>query len=827
MLANTLDVYAAAIMTEPVQACVIVTKQPLTSQTRTIIADCLGWQSFPNQNLCHGTYQPVAIPLLSDEKEIRVNADEGSFYPTGRSQLQGHVRVQQSQHIVTAQTATIYRDPTTQQVTAIELLGDVRYFEPGRVMIAKKAILNLQDKSGHIEEVLYRFSTQHAHAVLPAWGRALWIQRFANENYQLKQVTYTTCAPKDKAWQIEADEITLNHANETGIARQATLRVGDWPVFYSPYLSFPTSNARKSGFLMPMTGYSNVGGFDVAAPYYWNLASNYDATFVPHLYSRRGVMAGGDLRYLTEHSVGSIGGNFLPHDAAFNQFLINNRDQYSQLQGVSNNRWAVLLRDSTQLLPNLQMNISYQQVSDPYYLQDFSSNLAISSDNQLLRQGDLTYTTDHWLFSGLLQSYQTLHPINQSTIADIYERLPQLLAQGHYDNLPLNANFDLYGQFDYFRWTGLNGTQPQGPRYHLNPILAMPLTKPWGYITPQIQLVENNYALSASRSIINDSLQPAQSFNRLIPRYSIDTALTFERSEHLLNERYTQTLEPHLYYLKVPYQNQSQFPSFDSAYMIFNTDQLFRDNRFSGLDRIGDANQLAYALTSRWLTTDDGREKARVTVGQIRYFADRRVQLCYRLDGQCQDTPLFLGYLSPQAATSPIASKLVYELSPKWVASGDYVWDTYTRATNNSDVNLHYQPGENRIISVGYNYLADGNILALPAVSLQNRPLHQATAAIAWPLTEQWSSLGIYSYNISEGYSMTSVLGFQYDSCCWAARLLGGRTFQSLLPNALTPQYNNNVYFQILLKGLGSAANSDPASTIQTYLPGYMNIFQH
>jgi LPS-assembly protein len=183
-----------------------------------------------------------------------------------------------------------------------------------------------------------------------------------------------------------------------------------------------------------------------------------------------------------------------------------------------------------------------------------------------------------------------------------------------------------------------------------------------------------------------------------------------------------------------------------------------------------------------------------------------------------------LGFLSPVATTSPIASQATYQINPVWGASGDYVWDPATHATNNGDLNLHYRPAVNRMINVGYAWLVNGNVIVHDN-QLQTRPLHQATVASAWPLTEKWSTLGAYSYNLSEGYNMMAFAGLQYDTCCWAFRLLGGQSFKSLASDGLTPQYNNNVYFQVLLKGLGSAALSDPASTIQSYLPGYPDIF--
>lgn len=805
---------------EVVEACIIPSKPVLTPKLRSKITQCLGWKKDPSYPLCEGAYTPLHIEPLAEEV-IKITADETSFYIKGRSVLKGNVEIQQTERIVTAQTAYLYRDEKTNKINRIELLGNVRYMEPERLMVARKAVINPQDYSGFVEDVLYRFATERASALLPAHGRAARIERFANKNYNLQQATYTTCAPNDNAWEIQAADINLDYAEEQGVAKHAVLRIHDWPVLYSPYLSFPTSKTRKSGFLLPLYGYSNVGGFDFGLPYYWNIAPNYDATFIPHYYSRRGLMMGGEFRYLTRHSIGLLDAHYLPNDRAFARFIDDNQAQFASLRGLSNDRWSLLFRDHTRFMPNLRMGINFQQVSDDYYLQDFSTNLAIATQNQLLRQADLAYNTEHWYYRAMVKSYQTLHPVNQSVIADVYERLPQFLARGNYNELPLNAHFSILGQFDYFNWPSQRQNTPEGPRYHLNPILSIPFTKPYGYLTPEFQIVENYYNVQYQTSFSDTH------FNRTIPRYSIDGGLFFDRSTSFMNQHYTQTLEPRLYYLYVPFRDQTPIPVYDSAYMIFNSDQLFRTNRFSGYDRIGDANQLSYAVTTRWLSEESGREKASFTIGQIRYFADRRVQLCFRREGSCIDGPRVLGNLSPTASYSPIASRLSYHINPKLRINSDYVWDVDTHSTYNGNLNLHYQPENDKVVSFGYTYLQNGDITLVANGKTDSDALHQATFAYAWPFSDHWSTLGVYNYNISKHYNMMAFFGIQYDNCCWALRLLGGRTFNSIDPQTLAPQYNNNVYLQLLLKGLGSAANSDPSTIIRTYLPNYVDVFQY
>jgi LPS-assembly protein len=291
---------------------------------------------------------------------------------------------------------------------------------------------------------------------------------------------------------------------------------------------------------MPVAGYTNVGGFDLGVPYYWNIAPNYDLTLTPHLYTERGVMLGADYRYLTQKSRGIISGTFLPQDAAFRNFLHDHEWEFPRLKHNSTNRWSLGVLESTQLAPNLNFNANVQQVSDDYYLQDFSTNLAFITQRQLLRQADLTYTTENWIFRGMAQSYQTLHPVNETPIADQYERLPQIAARGYYYDLPAHANLNIVGQYDQFFWPGTKweGAQigvPRGPRLHFNPVLILPQRKAWGYITPSVEFVENYYEVS------NNSGPKHTDYNRFIPRYDVRGGLFFERNFNWFGSGYTQT----------------------------------------------------------------------------------------------------------------------------------------------------------------------------------------------------------------------------------------------------------------------------------------------
>ncbi|MFY7698634.1 MAG: LPS-assembly protein LptD [Legionella sp.] len=813
--------YGASYSLETVEACVIARDRPLSDKVRHKISKCLFWVDNVQDSMCSGSYQQPAITVLAEHDGIHVAADEAFLTSKYRSSLRGHVKIRQTDRVIDAKTAYIYLNSKTNKIKRIELVDNVYYMEPNKLMVAQRAIINPEDKSGRIENVLYRFNTNRYRSILPSWGRASFVERYANKNYLLHKATYSHCPPKDKGWQIDAEEISLDDESKTGVAKHAILRFYDWPFFYAPYLTFPTSGSRKSGFLLPSVGYSNVGGIDWTWPYYWNIAPNYDATITPHVYTRRGMMISNNFRFLTEKSKGALSGSFLAHDKAFARFIAENRERFPVLLNNKTDRWDLWFRDATQISPQLNFTLNYQQVSDSYYLQDFSSNVAMLTQNQLLRQADVTYSNEHWFLKAMLQGFQTLHPINQASIDDVYRRLPQLFAHAVYSQLPLHASINLLSEFDYFRWPTVGDKRPEGARYHLNPQLSFPQIRSWGFITPEIQMVSDHYALNAMDNRLSRAV------NRNIPRYSVDSGLYFERQTSIWDKKITQTLEPRLYYLNVPFYEQSQIPLFDSGSMIFNFGQLFRNNRFSGLDRVADTHQLSYAVTSRWLSSHSGHQIGSLSVGQIYYFSNRRLQLCHSEYSPCQDSPQMLGYLSSSTKLSPIAARAIYQLNSTWFSSGDYVWDFNTRSANNAQLNLHYQPLEKRHINIGYSYLINADMQYSSRSTYKKDALHQITVSYAWPLTEKWGTLGVYSHNISKGYAMMTVMGLQYDSCCWAVRLIGGRMFRNINATALSPQYSNSLYLQVILKGLGSIANSDPSTIIGTYFPGYHDIFRH
>ncbi len=767
-----------------------------------------------NQSLCGGHFKNRKIPYQST---FTARADDATLLLKGRSTLRGHIKVGHQHRRLQANTAHIYRQGG--EVKRIELIDNVVIYEPNHFIRAERADLNPKDYSGLLQDVLYRFTlVGDDNRQTTVWGRACMARREPSGDVYLKQVTYSTCAPNQLTWYVRAKEIELHHKESYGVARDATLYFYQKPFVYLPYLSFPLNTKRKSGFLASELGFTSQNGLDWQVPFYLNLTNNMDATLMPHYFSYRGMMMGGEFRYLFGETQGLIEGHFLPSDKAFDQFKQSNLWLAPSLRFYADNRYSYRWQQDSTFFERWHLDIDYQRVSDDYYLQDFNNNLATLSDNQLLQRFALSYESLHWRFLGLFQSYQTLHPFNQSQVLDVYSTLPSLQLEGNYYGLPYDFFVNLVTRLDRFTWNGFNANvMPQGYRYHFNPTVGIDKRLSWGFIKPQLSVFTTYYDLSRYN-------RAHQRLKRLLPVVSIDTGLYLDKE--IFNGSITQTLEPRFFYLFTPYVKQSTIPVFDTGFYIPSFNQLFRINEFAGIDRISNANDVSFGLTSRFFYNATGKELLRLSIGGRYRFESQRVSLCQDFSGGvCRDNPLRLAFARQTRGLAPAQGEAEFALSNHISLLANGAYDIKANHLNNGLVNFHYEPKTNHIINTGYAFINKGDPRILPTNVVNNTNLHQIRLSYAWPFNAHWRSLGAFSYNISHNFPMSYLFGLQYDNCCMALRFLTGRIYRFYSPQG-QPKYGNNVYLQLLLKGLGSAATNDPNSVILNYLPNFRDEFK-
>ncbi|TAK73370.1 MAG: LPS-assembly protein LptD [Gammaproteobacteria bacterium] len=820
------------------------------------IAKDLGWVK-SDENHCGGYYlEPsFAYPVqLENGGLIETTGQQGFFSFHGTSVLEGKVTINRAGQQITANKAFLYRDPATGKINAIDLIGDVHLREPNTLIIGKEGHYNFQTNAKSLTDATYRTTmllknkaaaptppvsqaaTQKARKVtgLTAWGKAYQFSQTQPKVYDLTNVSYTTCPPTNPIWHVQASHMVLNKNTGRGYATHARILIKNIPVFYTPYINFPIDNRRQTGFLWPRFGISNKQGPYFQAPFYWNMAPNYDMTITPNILTKRGIQLSDNFRYLTETSSGNIDLSVLPHDQFFSDFQTASKEQFSdstdpttqselnRLLSATSTRTSFFWRDNSQYNDHWSSHVDFNYASDDYYLQDFGSGLNESTQNQLLQQGDLYYKSDHWNFTGRVQGYQTLNPIteNGTAVATQYRRLPELVLSGDYPDQAYGLEYFIDNDithFDILKTPGATTIPPIGNRINVQPGFNLPLYWPYFYMNPRFQVALTDYNLQQ----VSDTDTPA-SIHRAVPIFDVATGLSLYRNINLFGQGFQQTLEPQIYYTYIPYRDQSDIPIFDTNVTTLTYDQLFNYNRFSGLDRIGDANQISAGLTTRLIDRETGLEKVRAAIGEIVYFADRRVTLCNSAS-ECSDYP---GNPVNSQRLSPASGTLDYHVNPVWKVSGNAIWNPTTKQVDNSTIGLNYQPDPLRAINLGYGFARNGDPFSgVSTGNTSDNNLKLTDFSFSWPLTRDISSVGRWSHDWNTNHFQDLIYGVQYDACCWAVRIVASRTFVGVDPsNNNTLLYDSGFYIQFALKGLGNVGSGDPTSLLST-IGGYNTQF--
>ena len=671
------------------------------------------------------------VPTTADGR-THLSADEVTGLETGTADLRGNVNISRGDQKLAAERV-IY-DRNTDRV---EASGQVVYATPDMLLEGDHMETNLATSAGTVENASYAFRERGAR------GHATRIIRHDGHRQTLEQATYTTCPHGAVSWQLRTAKTDIDFEEDVGRARHARIWFKGVPIAYTPYISFPLSDARKSGFLVPSYGTSTDSGVDVATPYYWNIAPNYDATLTPRYLSKRGEMVEGLGRYLRPDMAGEATAAFLPDD-----------DRYGK------DRATFLWQHRGRLLvPQLTYSIDYNYASDDEYFEDLGSDLTDTSADHLLRQFIVTYSATAWQLRANFQGYQTLDGTRP------YQRLPQIEFETDGYNDRWNLEYELESELVHFDQARL----VDGTRFDLMPRVSYPITRPAYFIEPAVALRYTAYDLNKQIAGRDDSP------DRFTPIASLDAGLFFERDLNLWGLPLLQTLEPRAYYLYVPDKDQDDIPTFDTSLLDFGADQLFRDNRFSGPDRQGDANQLTLALTSRLLSTRHGTELLRATVGQIIYFDDRDVQLRPTL-------------AADDDSSSEYVTSFTAKLTRYLTTRADWQWDPDLEASTKTTFGVFYRPATNRILNVSYR-------------SRRGR-LEQTDLSFAWPMTSRWTLVGRHNYSLLDNQRLEVFGGLQYESCCWVARTLYRRYVKDDLGSV-----DRSLMFQLELTGLGKVGN--------------------
>ena len=706
---------------------------------------------------CRGQYQdPLANADRSvppSQLDLEVSAGDSDI-TDDTLYFSDDVLVSQGYRTLKAQEVTI--DRVEQTVSA---LGPIEVREPGIVMYGDSIEYNSLSERAQLTGAEFVMYAQHLYGV------ADQVVRDRNGALEIQDGELTFCSPTDPSWLVSAENLRVNPATETGEAWGARIEVKGVPVAYLPWIQFPLGDRRKTGLLFPDISSDTRGGLDLTVPIYLNLAPNYDATYSPRLIQDRGL-------------VHQINGRYLGHRTGLwdvSGAYLNNDDFDPAIE--NNDRWMINVRHKNDPASRIRTSINFSKVSDNSYLKDLENNtLSAQRETALLQRARVDWLTDDWLIGIEAQQFQSIAP----DLTDNYKRLPQISATWRGDSkigllkpiMKLQvANFD----------TDLE--KVKGQRFYQELGLNLPVTRDFGFLNTSASYRAINYRLKFP--------QMGQTVDTSVKQWStsVDGGLEFERDASVFGQRYTQTLEPRVKYLYASFDDHVGIPDFDTAELTFSYRQLFRDTRFSGYDRLTDANQLAMGVTSRLIDASTGIERLSASIGKIVNFSDQRVRL------NNEDPAL-------TDKGSALALALDIRTSEHWSVHSNMLIDSSDQALDAANLRVSYRPKERALVNLGYT-------LRESSPSLTARPKTEQVSTSAYiPLDSNWSVFGAVRYSIEIDSSVEDMIGVEYDGCCWQMRLIYMSYLDALRDDSIftaQPELTRDraIQFQFVFKGLG------------------------
>ncbi len=571
---------------------------------------------------------------------------------------------------------------------------------------------------------------------------------FEGKDYQrLENARVTSCRVGQESVYLKASEVTLDHATGVGVGTNMSVRFFGVPIFYFPKASFPINSERKTGFLFPSIGVSESSGTIVEVPYYINIAPDKDATLNMRYLSDRGAQLIGEFRYLGENYDGLFRGAFLPGDDIY-----------------GDDRHAVSYKHNQRFGDNWRANVNVQDVSDTDYVDDFSRDIEISSSSFLDQRASVGYNGSIVTFDASVIDYQNIDTaISESS--QPYEILPRLVLDAESPHgfagpvrLGIHSEFVNYDHASDERITAT--------RLDLSPYVSVPLKNVYGYVTPKVTWRNTTYSL--------DNVAPGEedSPSLSVPIFSLDTGVAFERNTDWGGRPHYQTLEPRLFYVYAPEEDQDDIPIFDTGGgNLDNISNFYRDNRFFGPDRVGDSNRVTLGLKSRLIDSDDGQQRMQAEIAQIFYFDDRLVGVTPGDEPETEDKSDLLGDIRAN-------------VTEQWEVGASVRYSYEESATETVRIDAGYDRDSRRRVGMAYWYNRDST--------------QQVDLDLNWPLADKWQFGLREAYDIEEGENLATSMSISYDACCWAARVSGQRRVRRDEEDDETA-----IFFTLELKNLG------------------------
>jgi len=730
----------------------------------------LGVPSY-NRPLVEGDTNSLPVTITADSSK--------GTYPDNAT-FTGNVDINQGNSRLQADEVQLHQkqpEGAVEPVRTVDALGNVHYDDNQVILKGPKAWSNLNTKDTNVWEGDYQMVGRQGR------GKAdLMKQRGENRYTILENGSFTSCLPGSNTWSVVGSEVIHDREEQVAEIWNARFKLGPVPVFYSPYLQLPVGDKRRSGFLIPNAKYSTSNYFEFYLPYYWNIAPNMDATITPHYIHKRGnIMWENEFRYLTQAGAGLMELDYLPSDKVFQDEHPTEGDKH---------RWLFYWQHAGVMDQVWRFNVDYTKVSDSSYFNDFSSKYGSSTDGYATQKFSVGYAVQNFDATVSTKQFQVFS--DQST--PTYGAEPQLDVNWYQNNVgPFDTR--VYAQAVHF--VNTDSDMPEATRVHLEPTINLPWSNDWASLNTEAKLMATHYQQkNVDNYNTTNNAHLEESVNRTLPQFKMDGKLIFERDMGLLADGYTQTLEPRMQYLYVPYRDQSKIQNYDSSLLQSDYSGLFRDRTYGGLDRIASANQLTTGVTTR-VYDDAAVERFNVSVGQIYYFTESRTgddNINWEKDNK--------------TGSLVWAGDTYWRMTDRWGLRGGVQYDTRLDNIATSSAAIEYRRDEDRMVQLTYRYASPEYIQAtLPSYAGAEQykdGISQVGGAASWPIADRWSIVGAYYFDTNANKPADQMVGLQYNSCCYALRVGYERKLNGWDTVNNQSKYDNVIGFNVELRGLSS-----------------------
>lgn len=752
-------------------------------------------------NTCKGEYIENKHQYSFDK--VKVTAKQVNILPQKYSELLGNVELFYQNKYITANRAKIYQDDTQKQAEFIELFDNPKLRTEGIIITGQYANINLKDNISIIDKASYRINfaafRDNKNNIF-AWGKAHRIKQKQKNQFEGQQASFTTCSPYSISWQIKAKEIHIDNDKQEGKAKHAIILAHGIPIFYFPYFKFPTTDARQSGFLTPTIDYTQSQGFSFDFPYYLNLAPNYDITLTPRYMHKHGTSINAEYRLLTKASNTKLNLSFLPKDKLFK----NNQPKTSLL---GQNRGEIKLNQKTKYNKYFSSKLDIHYVSDDEYLVDFNDNLDTIKSNILSQNATVYYNHPSTKIKLATKTFQLLSPSNSRQASEPYFILPKISVKSNFPKIKNYLKFNYNAEYSHF-WHPhkINNRWQHIHRYYIEPRISMENRASWGHFVPAASINIRQYYLNN----FFGSNNPDKSINKSIPIYTLDAGLVFIQKK----PGYQHAIKPRILYTYIPHTTQNNIPAIHTHYTSLIYDSLYSPNRFTGIDRVGDANQITYGIAFE-RNNNFGNTIFSTGIAQIAYFSERKVTISSKTDHKYQ------GYRSLTNSLSPLI--IFAKLNPSRYLSwhNELTTDIQNNSLELLQSSFQYKFHARNVINLSYTYTRNGDKL-IPSLdpSDQTKNLSQLVFSSNISLNAYWNIFAGTGYNFNAKYFRHYFFGLEYNSCCFALRLLSGKSYKGLDANN-NPKFDKKIYVQFVFKGLGSYNVNRAGKLLSNHIPGF------